>query len=87
MMHKIYVNIGDTIFIPSGGPHALGGGYLVIEIQEPTDFTMRVERQRLDCVKLSENMIHNGLDIEKMLDCFDYGGLNLKIINCYPLTV
>ncbi|SCJ59329.1 Probable mannose-6-phosphate isomerase gmuF [uncultured Clostridium sp.] len=76
MMHKFYVNKGDTIFIPSGVPHALGGGCLVIEIQEPTDFTMRVERKRLDGGKISEDMIHNGLGIEKMLDCFDYEGIN-----------
>ena len=76
MMHKIYVNKGDTIFIPGGVPHALGGGCLVIEIQEPTDFTMRVERQRLDGMKISEEMIHNGLGIEKMLDCFNYEEIN-----------
>lgn len=76
MMHKIYVNRGDTIFIPGGVPHALGGGCLVIEIQEPTDFTMRVERQRLDGMKISEEMIHNGLGIEKMLDCFNYEEIN-----------
>lgn len=76
MMHKIYVNKGDTIFIPSGVPHALGGGCLVIEIQEPTDFTMRVERHRLDDIKISEEMIHNGLGIEKMLECFNYEGID-----------
>ena len=84
MMHKIYVNQGDTIVVPSGVPHALGGGCLVIEIQEPTDFTMRVEKHRLDGAEISDEMIHNGLGVEKMLDCFSYEGLNKgELLNRY----
>lgn len=74
-LHRIPVKVGDTIGIPSGVPHAVGSGCLLVEIQEPTDYTMRVERKRLDGVELPEDMLHNGLGIEKMLDCFHYDGV------------
>lgn len=39
MCHKFAVTPGETYFIPSGMPHALGEGCFVIEVQEPSDLT------------------------------------------------
>lgn len=42
MLHRIDVMSGDAIFIPSGRVHAIGGGCLIVEIQQNSDTTYRV---------------------------------------------
>lgn len=39
---RIAVQAGDAIFLPSGRLHALGGGSLIVEIQQNSDTTYRV---------------------------------------------
>lgn len=41
-LHRIPVRTGDCIFIPSGRCHAIGGGCLIVEIQQNSDTTYRV---------------------------------------------
>lgn len=41
-LHVVTAKNGDSLFIPSGRLHALGGGNLVIEIQQNSDTTYRV---------------------------------------------
>ncbi len=41
-VHEIPVSAGDSIFIPSGRLHAIGGGLLIFEIQQNSDTTYRV---------------------------------------------
>lgn len=43
-LHKILVHPGDTFFIPGGVPHAMGSGVYFAEVQQPTDITLRTER-------------------------------------------
>lgn len=45
-MQKYPVHPGDTILIEGGMPHAIGAGCFLVEIQEPTDYTIRVESAR-----------------------------------------
>src|SRR5271155_372061 len=40
---KIPVKPGDVYVVPGGLPHAIGGGVLMVEVMEPTDFVARVE--------------------------------------------
>ena len=42
-MHHLPVQAGDVIFVPPGVPHAIGAGVLVMEVQEPTDFSIVLE--------------------------------------------
>jgi mannose-6-phosphate isomerase len=42
MLHRIAVEPGDAIFIPSGRVHAIGAGCLIMEIQQNSDTTYRV---------------------------------------------
>ena len=42
VLHEIPVRSGESIFIPSGRLHAIGGGNLIIEIQQNSDTTYRV---------------------------------------------
>lgn len=41
-LHQLAPTNGDSLFLPSGRLHALGGGNLVIEIQQNSDTTYRV---------------------------------------------
>jgi mannose-6-phosphate isomerase len=40
--HRIPVRAGDTMFLPSGRVHAIGGGLVIFEIQQNSDTTYRV---------------------------------------------
>ena len=75
-LHRFPIEIGDTILINGGVPHAIGSGCLLIEIQEPTDYTIRVEKTTPSGLKVADEMCHQGLGFEKMFDCFQYETLN-----------
>ena len=40
--HKVHVQPGDVMFLPSGRVHALGAGMVIFEIQQNSDTTYRV---------------------------------------------
>lgn len=42
LIHTMAVTAGESIFIPSGRIHAIGGGNLILEIQQNSDTTYRV---------------------------------------------
>lgn len=42
LVHEIEPKVGDSILIPSGRLHAIGGGFLIHEIQQNSDTTYRV---------------------------------------------
>jgi mannose-6-phosphate isomerase len=42
-MNKITVQPGDGIVVPAGEPHATGAGVFLVEVQEPTDFSILLE--------------------------------------------
>jgi mannose-6-phosphate isomerase len=71
-LHKIEVKQGDAFMIYGGVPHAIGSGCFLMEVQEPTDYTMRVERTTPAGLEISEELIHQGVGEKKMLDCFHY---------------
>lgn len=74
-LHKVYVKPGDVYFISGGVPHAIGAGCFLIEIQEPTDYTLRVERKTTDGGEITDQLCHQGLGFDKLFDCFHYEGL------------
>lgn len=71
-LHKYYVQPGDTFLIEAGIPHAIGSGCLLVEIQEPSDITIRLEKISPSGLKIDEFLIHQGLGFEKMFDLFKY---------------
>lgn len=71
-MHRFEVTKGDTILVTGGTPHAIGAGCFLLEIQEPSDYTMRTEKVTVAGDTLTPMQIHYGVGEEKMLDCFDY---------------
>ncbi|MGL1893618.1 MAG: hypothetical protein OCD02_18410 [Spirochaetaceae bacterium] len=73
-LHKLPVKKGDVFIIESGVPHAIGAGCMIAEIQEPTDFTFRVEKISSPGKVFPEETYHQGIGYEKMYNCFDYKG-------------
>ncbi|MCP4763897.1 MAG: mannose-6-phosphate isomerase [archaeon] len=73
-LHKIEIKPFELFLIPAGMPHAIGPGCFIVEIQEPTDYTIITERQTPKGLKASDLQIHQGIGFERMFDCFDYIG-------------
>jgi mannose-6-phosphate isomerase len=46
LLNGFEVRRGDAILVPAGQPHAIGEGVLVVELQEPTDFSVMLEHDR-----------------------------------------
>ncbi|MWA02667.1 hypothetical protein F8568_020270 [Actinomadura sp. LD22] len=42
-MNPVTVRPGDAVLVPAGTPHAVGAGVFLIEVQEPTDFSVMLE--------------------------------------------
>ena len=77
-LHKIEVKPGDAFMIYGGVPHAIGAGCFLMEVQEPTDYTMRVEKTTPAGLQIGPELIHQGVGEEKMLDCFHYDTYTLS---------
>lgn len=89
VLEGVSAKVGDIYLIPAGMIHALGAGCTVIEVQEPTDFTIQPENWCGD-VKISEEEKYIGLDKTTALDCFDYslvGDVAIQKAKVTPKTV
>lgn len=69
ILRKIGVSPGDCYYLPSGTPHALGGGVLVAEIQTPSDITYRTyDWGRLDPTTGKPRELH----LDQAVRCIDF---------------
>lgn len=50
-LHELQVSAGDVLLVPAGTPHAIGEGILLVELQEPTDFSILLEQPAADGVQ------------------------------------
>jgi mannose-6-phosphate isomerase len=71
-MHVRAVSAGDGILVPAGWPHAIGAGILLVEAQEPTDFSILLEWAGFDLDGPAEG--HLGLGFETALGAVDLRG-------------
>lgn len=71
-MQRFQVAPGDTVLIEGGMPHAIGAGCFLMEIQEPTDYTVRVERTTPSGFAVADELCHQGLGFQRMFDAFHY---------------
>jgi mannose-6-phosphate isomerase len=68
-MHVRAVSAGDGILVPAGWPHVIGAGILVVEAQEPTDFSILLEWTGFDLDGAAEG--HLGLGFPTALGAVD----------------
>jgi mannose-6-phosphate isomerase len=71
-LHRFEVQPGNAFIIYGGVPHAIGRGCFLMEVQEPTDYTMRVEKITPGGLIISDELLHQGVGEDNMLKCFHY---------------
>lgn len=90
-LNRVTPKAGETWLIRGGMPHAIGPGCILVEIQEPTDYTMRSERTKADASPIPDALIHQGLGEKALMECFHYETMNETDLrrNCFisPETV
>lgn len=67
-VHSISPEVGDSIFIDSGRLHAIGGGFLIYEIQQNSDTTFRV----FDWNRSGLDGKPRDLHVEQSMRCIDF---------------
>lgn len=71
-LHKFYIKSGQVFLLEGGVPHAIGPGCFLVEIQEPTDYTIRVERTTPSGKKIPDMLCHQGIGFNNVFECFNY---------------
>jgi mannose-6-phosphate isomerase len=71
-LNAVPVAAGDTVLVPAGMPHAIGQGVLLVELQEPTDFSVLLEWEGFAIDGRAEG--HLGLGFDLALGCVDRAG-------------
>lgn len=72
LMVEITPKKGEVYFVPAKTVHAIGKGCLILEVQEPTDFTIQPERYCGE-YRLSNEEMYLSLSREQAAECFDFG--------------
>jgi mannose-6-phosphate isomerase len=67
-LHELPVQAGDGILVPAGTLHAIGGGILLLELQEPTDLSVLVEWKKFG---VDDGTEHLELGWETALESLD----------------
>ncbi|MDN4599193.1 class I mannose-6-phosphate isomerase [Leifsonia virtsii] len=62
-MNRVPLSAGDTLLVPAGLAHAIGPGVTLVELQQPTDLSVLLERR-----SLTEAEALLGLDLDTALD-------------------
>jgi len=68
-MNRLSVKAGDTLFVPAGLPHAIDEGVFLLEVQEPTDFSVLMEWSGFALDGKQDG--HLGLGFDSALECID----------------
>ncbi|MBP2476842.1 mannose-6-phosphate isomerase [Crossiella equi] len=71
-LNEVPVKAGDTVFVPAGLPHAIGAGVFIVELQQPTDFSVMLEWTGFS--EEGDPSVHLGLGYETALECVDRSG-------------
>jgi len=81
-LNPLEVTAGDAVLVPAGQPHAIGEGVLILELQEPTDFSVMLEHSRFG-LELDHAFL--GLERPVALQSVDHGPVTpqrLETLRC-----
>lgn len=78
-VNRVDVKPGDVFFVPAGMIHAIGPGCLLLEAQEPSDFTVQPEHWCGEHL-LSEHEMYLGLDRKIANSCFDFTRYGARVV-------
>ena len=78
---------GQTVLVESGVPHALGAGCFALEIQEPSDLTLRLERRTASGSVVPDEICHLGAGYDTMFSLIQYDHLSReKLLQKYVMA-
>lgn len=66
--NRVPVNAGDTVLCPAGTPHSIGNGILVVELQEPSDWSVLLEWRDF---AFGPDEVTMGMPMDEALACVD----------------
>lgn len=75
-MNRVPLAVGDTLLVPAGLMHAIGPGVTLVELQQPTDLSLLIERRSLD-----ERDALLGLDLLTAAGALDRGVTDLDALD------
>ena len=75
-VNKIRVKAGDAMFLPAGRFHAVGGGNLLVEIQQNSDTTYRV----FDWNRADQKQSPRQLHIDEALQSIDFNDVTPGLV-------
>lgn len=78
--HRIAVQAGDTMFLPSGRVHAIGAGLVIFEIQQNSDTTFRVH----DWDRMGLDGKPRELHVSESLASIDFNDVEPSLIKTEP---
>ena len=79
--HRIAVQAGDAMFLPSGRVHAIGAGLVIFEIQQNSDTTFRVD----DWNRVGLDGQPRELHVQQSLASIDFSDFEPQLIHA-PVT-
>jgi mannose-6-phosphate isomerase len=76
-VHSIPVKAGDAMFLPAGRFHGIGGGNVLVEVQQNSDTTYRVfDFNRVD----EKTGKPRPLQVDQALECIDFNDVAPKLV-------
>ena len=76
-VHRIPIKTGDAMFLPAGRLHAVGGGNLLVEIQQNSDTTYRV----FDWNRVDDQGKPRQLHIDQALQCINFDDVGPRLLH------
>src|SRR5262249_36641572 len=80
--HHYVVRPGDCVFVPAGTVHAIGEGIVLVEIQQSSDVTFRIDDWGWLDAEGKPRMLHR----EEALECIDFetGPVDPVVTHAHP---
>lgn len=69
--HRFAIRAGDVVMVPAAMPHAIGPGVFMVEVQEPTNFSILIEHAGFP---IAPEAAHLGLGWDVAIDAVDRHG-------------
>ena len=85
LITPVEVNVGDVYLINAGLIHAIGAGCTILEVQEPTDFTIQIENWCGES-RVTEQEKYLGLERDTAISIFDFDKFGEQAVKAAKIT-
>ncbi|MDQ7903765.1 class I mannose-6-phosphate isomerase [Phytohabitans sp. ZYX-F-186] len=80
-MNELTVRPGQVLYVPAGLPHAIGPGVTIVELQEPTSFSILADHTAF---RVDADAATLGLGWDLALSCFDLESYAYRLDDLLP---